>query len=128
MSRIPGTRMGRSTGGCMWFRSESESNQTQTQPICLQTYKSYLLVEDPLPSPATRKKKRRKERARKGKGVVAGDEGWAAADSKDLQQQCKSLDKLTDRVEDRQLDSTRHPRLKCRHSLSLYYFLFSPCI
>ncbi|KAF5752129.1 huntingtin-interacting protein K [Tripterygium wilfordii] len=28
-------------------------------------------------------------------------------DSKDLQQQSKALDKLTDRVEDRQLDSTR---------------------
>ncbi|KAI6692925.1 uncharacterized protein LOC115692021 [Syzygium oleosum] len=28
-------------------------------------------------------------------------------DSKDLQQQNKALDKLTDRVEDRQLDSTR---------------------
>ncbi|KAK4783251.1 hypothetical protein SAY86_007625 [Trapa natans] len=28
-------------------------------------------------------------------------------DSKDMQQQSKALDKLTDRVEDRQLDSTR---------------------
>ena len=28
-------------------------------------------------------------------------------DSKDLQQQSKALDKLTDRVEDRQLDSNR---------------------
>lgn len=28
-------------------------------------------------------------------------------DSKDLQQQSKALDKLTDHVEDRQLDSTR---------------------
>ncbi|KAJ6429617.1 hypothetical protein OIU84_021092 [Salix udensis] len=30
-----------------------------------------------------------------------------AVDSKDLQQQNKALDKLTDRVEDRQLDSNR---------------------
>ena len=30
-----------------------------------------------------------------------------AADSKDLQQQSKALDKLTDHVEDRQLDSSR---------------------
>ncbi|XP_062212915.1 uncharacterized protein LOC133913712 [Phragmites australis] len=34
-------------------------------------------------------------------------EGEAAVDSKDLQQQSKALDKLTDRVEDRQLDSSR---------------------
>ncbi|XP_027115885.1 huntingtin-interacting protein K [Coffea eugenioides] len=37
-----------------------------------------------------------------------GDEGIEmVVDSKDLQQQSKALDKLTDRVEDRQLDSTR---------------------
>jgi len=30
-----------------------------------------------------------------------------AVDSKDLQQQSKAFDKLTDRVEDRQLDSSR---------------------
>ncbi|XP_057957356.1 uncharacterized protein LOC131150567 [Malania oleifera] len=36
------------------------------------------------------------------------DEGVErVVDSKDLQQQSKALDKLTDRVEDRQLDSTR---------------------
>ncbi|EEF43096.1 huntingtin-interacting protein K [Ricinus communis] len=37
------------------------------------------------------------------------DEGGIerVVDSKDLQQQSKALDKLTDRVEDRQLDSTR---------------------
>ncbi|KAJ1292856.1 hypothetical protein BS78_01G022300 [Paspalum vaginatum] len=34
-------------------------------------------------------------------------EGEAAVDSKDLQQQSKALDKLTDHVEDRQLDSSR---------------------
>lgn len=41
--------------------------------------------------------------------MEAGDEGAVdlVADSKDLQQQSKALDKLTDRVEDRQLDSTR---------------------
>ncbi|CAL4936878.1 unnamed protein product [Urochloa decumbens] len=38
-------------------------------------------------------------------GAVA--EGEAAVDSKDLQQQSKALDKLTDHVEDRQLDSSR---------------------
>ena len=37
----------------------------------------------------------------------AAAEGEAAADSKDLQQQSKALDKLTDHVEDRQLDSSR---------------------
>ncbi|PKA51561.1 hypothetical protein AXF42_Ash002928 [Apostasia shenzhenica] len=40
--------------------------------------------------------------------MEAGDEGVEkVVDSKDLQQQSKALDKLTDRVEDRQLDSTR---------------------
>ena len=37
----------------------------------------------------------------------AAAEGEAAVDSKDLQQQSKALDKLTDHVEDRQLDSSR---------------------
>jgi hypothetical protein len=37
----------------------------------------------------------------------AAAEGDAAANSKDLQQQSKALDKLTDHVEDRQLDSSR---------------------
>lgn len=37
-----------------------------------------------------------------------GDEGVERlVDSKDMQQQSKAFDKLTDRVEDRQLDSTR---------------------
>ncbi|KAG6594014.1 hypothetical protein SDJN03_13490, partial [Cucurbita argyrosperma subsp. sororia] len=37
-----------------------------------------------------------------------GDDGVEMlVDSKDMQQQSKALDKLTDRVEDRQLDSTR---------------------
>ncbi|XP_078445416.1 DNA-binding enhancer protein-like protein [Wolffia australiana] len=41
--------------------------------------------------------------------MEGGDDGVMdkAADSKDLQQQSKALDKLTDRVEDRQLNSTR---------------------
>ncbi|CAN6297169.1 unnamed protein product [Urochloa humidicola] len=39
--------------------------------------------------------------------VGAAAEGEAAVDSKDLQQQSKALDKLTDHVEDRQLDSSR---------------------
>jgi hypothetical protein len=39
-----------------------------------------------------------------GEGVPAGEAG---PDSKDLQQQSKALDKLTDHVEDRQLDSSR---------------------
>ncbi|XBI85883.1 hypothetical protein VPH35_093942 [Triticum aestivum] len=43
--------------------------------------------------------------------AVAAEGGAAAAaaeaDSKDLQQQSKALDKLTDHVEDRQLDSSR---------------------
>uniref|UniRef100_A0ACD5X694 Uncharacterized protein n=2 Tax=Avena sativa TaxID=4498 RepID=A0ACD5X694_AVESA len=37
-------------------------------------------------------------------GAAAGEAG---PDSKDLQQQSKALDKLTDHVEDRQLDSSR---------------------
>ncbi|GAB2265729.1 hypothetical protein Dimus_000767 [Dionaea muscipula] len=40
--------------------------------------------------------------------MEGGDEGIElVVDSKDLQQQSKAFDKLTDRVEDRQLDSTR---------------------
>jgi hypothetical protein len=41
--------------------------------------------------------------------MEGGDDGGVerVVDSKDLQQQSKALDKLTDRVEDRQLDSTR---------------------
>lgn len=41
--------------------------------------------------------------------MEGGEESGAdrIEDSKDLQQQSKALDKLTDRVEDRQLDSTR---------------------
>ncbi|KAG0567469.1 hypothetical protein KC19_7G137000 [Ceratodon purpureus] len=42
-------------------------------------------------------------------GAAMADEGVEVAkpDSKDLQQQSKALDSLTDHVEDRQLDSTR---------------------
>lgn len=40
--------------------------------------------------------------------MEGGEEGLEMmVDSKDLQQQSKALDKLTDHVEDRQLDSTR---------------------
>ncbi|KAF6143372.1 hypothetical protein GIB67_001316 [Kingdonia uniflora] len=41
--------------------------------------------------------------------MEGGDEGVerVVEDSKDLQQQSKALDKLTDHVEDRQLDSSR---------------------
>ena len=40
--------------------------------------------------------------------MEAGDDGIERlVDSKDMQQQSKAFDKLTDRVEDRQLDSTR---------------------
>ena len=40
--------------------------------------------------------------------MEGGEEGAERmVDSKDLQQQSKAFDKLTDRVEDRQLDSTR---------------------
>lgn len=40
--------------------------------------------------------------------MEGGDDGVERMiDSKDMQQQSKALDKLTDRVEDRQLDSTR---------------------
>jgi hypothetical protein len=40
--------------------------------------------------------------------MEGGDEGLEMViDSKDMQQQSKAFDKLTDRVEDRQLDSTR---------------------
>lgn len=44
-------------------------------------------------------------------------------DSKDMQQQSKAFDKLTDRVEDRQLDSTRVQEVKYQiesFSLSLF--------
>lgn len=37
-------------------------------------------------------------------------------DSKDLQQQSKALDKLTDHVEDRQLDSTRVQEVLSHHT------------
>ncbi|KAG2544731.1 huntingtin-interacting protein K-like [Panicum virgatum] len=46
------------------------------------------------------------EKAAAAAGAAAA-EGEAAVDSKDLQQQSKALDKLTDHVEDRQLDSSR---------------------
>ena len=39
--------------------------------------------------------------------MEGGDEEIQIVDSKDLQQQSKAFDKLTDHVEDRQLDSTR---------------------
>lgn len=40
--------------------------------------------------------------------MEGGEEGVEmVVDSKDMQQQSKAFDKLTDRVEDRQLDSTR---------------------
>jgi hypothetical protein len=50
---------------------------------------------------------RRATRRQPRRRGVAPPEGDAAADSKDLQQQSKALDKLTDHVEDRQLDSSR---------------------
>jgi hypothetical protein len=46
------------------------------------------------------------EKAAAAAGAGAA-EGEGAVDSKDLQQQSKVLDKLTDHVEDRQLDSSR---------------------
>lgn len=46
--------------------------------------------------------------------MEGGDEGIERVeDSKDLQQQSKALDKLTDHVEDRQLDSTRVQEVLC---------------
>lgn len=68
--------------------------------------------------------------------MEGGDDGGAAAaaaaaavDSKDLQQQSKALDKLTDRVEDRQLDSSRVQSVRKPKSFSLFlyfcYILFS---
>ncbi|KAK3145580.1 hypothetical protein QOZ80_3BG0254730 [Eleusine coracana subsp. coracana] len=47
------------------------------------------------------------EKAAAAAGGSGAPEGEAAVDSKDLQQQSKALDKLTDHVEDRQLDSSR---------------------
>ncbi|KAG8098855.1 hypothetical protein GUJ93_ZPchr0013g35188 [Zizania palustris] len=47
------------------------------------------------------------ESAAAGAAAAGAAAGEAGADSKDLQQQSKALDKLTDRVEDRQLDSSR---------------------
>ncbi|RRT63219.1 hypothetical protein B296_00040804 [Ensete ventricosum] len=55
--------------------------------------------------------------------MEGGEEAAAAAaavDSKDLQQQSKALDKLTDRVEDRQLDSTRVQSVSCLLFISLF--------
>ncbi|PKU85847.1 hypothetical protein MA16_Dca023657 [Dendrobium catenatum] len=53
--------------------------------------------------------------------MEGGDEGLVKLlDSKDLQQQSKALDKLTDRVEDRQLDSTR-----VQECVSVHVFLHS---
>lgn len=56
--------------------------------------------------------------------MEAGDGGVdRVVDSKDLQQQSKAFDKLTDRVEDRQLDSSR-----AQSVLFLYKFMgFSFC-
>ena len=47
--------------------------------------------------------------------MEGGEEAGAEiiVDSKDLQQQSKALDKLTDRVEDRQLDSNRVQSVCC---------------
>lgn len=42
-------------------------------------------------------------------------------DSKDMQQQSKAFDKLTDRVEDRQLDSTRVQEVSSLYSLQYSY-------
>lgn len=44
-------------------------------------------------------------------------------DSKDLQQQSKALDKLTDHVEDRQLDSSRVQEVTMLHSTNLRWNL-----
>ena len=52
--------------------------------------------------------------------MEAGDGG---VDSKDLQQQSKAFDKLTDRVEDRQLDSSR-----AQSVIFLSKFTFFICI
>ena len=53
--------------------------------------------------------------------MEVADEGIErVVDSKDLQQQSKALDKLTDHVEDRQLDSTRVQEVFCFY----FYFYF----
>jgi len=58
--------------------------------------------------PEKRKGKKRRVVLGFGATMEGGEEGVEmVVDSKDLQQQSKALDKLTDRVEDRQLDSTR---------------------
>ena len=55
-----------------------------------------------------------------GGGGGGGEEGGIerAVDSKDLQQQSKAFDKLTDRVEDRQLDSTRVQEVNFHNTFS----------
>lgn len=56
--------------------------------------------------------------------MEAGDGGVdVVVDSKDLQQQSKAFNKLTDRVEDRQLDSSRAQSVLFR---SLTYASFVP--
>jgi hypothetical protein len=57
------------------------------------------------------------EKAAAAAGAGAA-EGEGAVDSKDLQQQSKVLDKLTDHVEDRQLDSSRVQSVHFIRSLS----------
>lgn len=63
--------------------------------------------------------------------MEGGEEAGAEimVDSKDLQQQSKALDKLTDRVEDRQLDSNRVQSVCCSfvhvHRNDEYYPLIS---
>lgn len=53
--------------------------------------------------------------------MEGGDEGIERmVDSKDMQQQSKAFDKLTDRVEDRQLDSSRVQTV-----LIFFFFLLS---
>ena len=58
----------------------------------------------------------------------AADDGVErVVDSKDMQQQSKAFDKLTDRVEDRQLDSTRVQEVLFL-SLSIFCIVLMLCL
>lgn len=59
--------------------------------------------------------------------MEAGDEGIEIVDSKDLQQQSKAFDKLTDHVEDRQLDSSRVQTVSYLSSYTIIH-IFKPFI
>ncbi|CAH2054786.1 unnamed protein product [Thlaspi arvense] len=103
-------------GGSVWFKNTAIGRVSVDNPITLAFRVSNVEARntfDPkdfcsrrLHSPILKREKERREALEAMEGAEeAGAE--IAVDSKDLQQQSKAFDKLTDRVEDRQLDSSR---------------------